>query len=106
MYETAEKAVRCTRALARDFAGRLNPQRNGHCIDLTADGLDKAQGISDMLRLMGWSEEGMLVIGDGENDRPMIRRFSDCTVKGASDQVKREARAVYDTVGEALLDHL
>lgn len=88
--------------LNESFSGSLSAHHNKGCIDITKAGVSKAGGILDLLKLRQWPEERVLVIGDGENDLPMIRRFKGFAVAGASAPVLAEAAGVFESVGELL----
>lgn len=101
-YETSEEARQSAEALSESFSKDLYAQHNGTCLDIIQKGVSKAGGISDMLALKGWPCDEVFVIGDGENDLSMIRRFGGFAVEGAREDTKEEATAIYGTVGEML----
>ena len=103
-YHDAATGEANARALDAAFGHALTVNLNGGCVDITSGGVDKATGLSDLGALLHWPAEGILAIGDGENDIPMIRRFAGFTVPCAADSVKAEARAVYADVGHMLRD--
>ena len=105
-YSTFEECTAYTAAVAEAFGDTLNPQTNDVCLDITRAGVDKCSGILSLLSLKGWPEKGLLAIGDGGNDLPMIRRFGGFTVTGATDEIKAEAAGVYASVGEMLRDNM
>ena len=102
-YFTAEEGKRHADALNESFSGEgVHAHQNKWCVDVTRSGVDKASGILELLRLRGWPEEGLLAIGDGENDLSMIRHFNGVTVPGAPDVVTSAASGIYATVGAML----
>lgn len=105
-YASAAEGEEYADALNEAFAGRLRAHQNGRCIDITGGGISKASGIAELLAMRQWPERGLLAVGDGGNDLPMIRRYGGFSVAGAAAAVQREATAVYDDVGEMLLAHL
>lgn len=105
-YATEEECERHAVALNAAFGERLWAQRNGTCIDITPPDVSKAQGLHDLLTHHGWPEKSLLVIGDGGNDIPMIKRYQGFTVPNASAAVKAEAIAVYNDVGAMLSAHM
>jgi HAD superfamily hydrolase (TIGR01484 family) len=80
--------------LREDFGDAIAVHPNKTTIDLNASGVDKANGIGELIRLNGWEDLPLLVIGDGGNDLGMIRRFSGYTVPGAQEDVVRAAKRV------------
>ncbi len=105
-YKTAEEAARAVEELMRDFGDDMAVHLSGFCVDLTAKGVNKAEGLMALLKLTGWSVDDVLVIGDTENDLSMIRRFGGFVVPSAKDHVKQAARGVYDSPGQMLLNNL
>ena len=102
-FETVDEAQAATETLNRKFAAQIFAQRNTYSLDIVTAGINKAQGVAKLLELKGW-RGAVHVIGDESNDLPMLRRFGGCTVSTAKDFVKREAAAVFDSVG-AMLNH-
>ena len=104
-FETAEEAQLAAETLNREFAAQIFAQRNTYSLDIVTAGINKAQGVSKLLELNDWRGK-ILVIGDEANDLPMLRRFGGCTVSTAKEYVKREASAVFDSVGAMLKNFL
>lgn len=99
-FITPDEAELAAEALNQKFPA-ISAQRNFNSVDIVPAAINKAQGVENLLRLMNWRGE-VHVIGDEANDLPMIKTFGGCTVSGAKDFVKREARAVFDSVGDML----
>jgi len=92
--------------LQESFHDRLSLNINGFFVDINNQGVNKLAGLLAMLAIQGWAAEGLLAIGDGENDISMIRRFKGFCVANAPEKVAKEAAAVYHNVGEMLMDRL
>ncbi len=105
-FETVETAQTATDALNKKFDDAIFAQRNTHSVDVVPAGINKAQGVENLLALRNWRGAKVHVIGDEANDLPMIRRFGGCTVATAKDYVKREASAIFDSVGDMLKNFL
>ena len=103
-YLDVADATACAKELTRDFGDVVVPQQNGRSVDMTKRGVSKATGIEDALRIFDLSADGLLAIGDGTNDIPMIERYGGFTVKGATDAVKRAAKKIYPDVAAMLRD--
>lgn len=101
-YRSPEEGGMRAAALDEAFGDVLRVHHNGSCVDITARGVCKAAGIRTLLEHTGWPSEGLLFIGDGENDIPAIREFAGFTVPGASAAVTAEASAVCASVGAML----
>ncbi len=101
-YPTLEACREWEYRLRDDFAGVIATHPNKISIDLNRAGVDKAQGVADLIAANGWQEHPVSVIGDGINDIGMIVRFGGFTVPGAQNEVAAAARKVYANVGEML----
>ena len=100
-FETVDEAQAAADALNRNFGDAIFAQLNTRSLDIVTAGMNKGAGVAKLLELTGW-RGAVHVIGDESNDLPMIRRFKGCTVSTAKDFVKREAAAVFDSVGDML----
>jgi Cof subfamily protein (haloacid dehalogenase superfamily) len=102
-YTTEEESEQYAGVLNAAFGEHLKAHHNGVCIDITAKGVNKAQGLHDLLEHYGWPEKDLLVIGDGGNDIPMLKRYNGFTVPNAGAAVKAEVLEIYADVGDMLL---
>lgn len=105
-YHTAEESERHAATLNAAFGDHVRAHHNGTCIDITAKDVDKARGLHNLLGYYGWAEKDLLVIGDGGNDLPMLRRYRGFTLPHADSAVLAAASAVYADVGAMLLCHM
>lgn len=99
---TFEDARRVTEAVARRFAGILNPLQNGTCIDIVPVGMDKAQGIRRLLSVCGARESDVVTVGDNVNDLAMIRAFRSYAMQNGVDEVKQAADGIVLSVTELI----
>ncbi len=100
-FETIEDTKFAAETLNLKFGEKIFAQRNTRSLDIVTAGINKAQGVENLLSVMNWRGE-VFVIGDESNDLPMIKKFGGYTVNTAKDFVKREATAIFDSVGEML----
>lgn len=105
-YETEAEYSKCADALLTDFKDKVSLNLNNYCIDINSPGVNKLAGILELLAIKGWPSEGLLAIGDAENDLSMIRHFKGFSVFNAHTKVVSEAAAVYDSVGNMLIDNM
>ena len=103
-FATAAESAAFADMVMTEFAGRLRAHQNGANTDVTDGRVDKAEGLLALSGLCGWPEPQVepLVIGDSENDLPMLRRFHGFAVATAPETVRRQAAAVYPNVGAML----
>ena len=101
-FPSSEDAQVAADALNEKFGDKIFAQKNTHSVDIVPVGINKGSGVENLLQLNGWTGAKVFVIGDETNDLPMIKKFGGCTVATAKDFVKREATAVFDSVGAML----
>ena len=100
-FATPEEAQTAASIINARFGTQIFAQKNTHSVDIVTAGINKAQGVENLLRVMDWRGK-VFVIGDESNDLPMIKKFGGYTVATAKDFVKREVRGVFDSVGAML----
>lgn len=105
-FDRAREAADCTAKINREFGDLFCAHLNISSVDITPAGVDKGSGVAEYLALAGGTAHTMLVVGDGENDLGMIRRFRGFTVENARPQVKEAAARVYRSVAELIEDHI
>lgn len=104
-YDSRETAAQCLEEIGAGLIG-LNAQLSGICVDIMNRGVDKATGLSALLKIKKQACERLLTIGDSENDLSMIKLFNGYAIKHAPDSIKLEASGIYDSVSSMLLDNL
>ena len=80
----------------------FNACPNERYVDIMAPGVDKAGGIERICRHFGVPASRVAVIGDGQNDIPMLQKFHSFAMARAAETVRRQASATAHSVGEAL----
>lgn len=105
-FASPKEAAVCAETVNREFGVVVRGHLNMECVDITPAGMDKSVGVETYRKLTGVSAEDVLVVGDGENDLDMIRRFHGYTVDNARPQVKEAAARVYRSVEELIGDHM
>ena len=102
-FKSPEEAKMSAEILNKKFGDVIFAQKNTHSVDIVIAGMNKARGVSNLVKIMDWRGE-IFVIGDESNDLPMIKAFNGYTVATAKDFVKREAKKIFNSVG-AMLNH-
>ena len=106
-YETEEIANNYAKRINNEFEGAFLANMNLNCIDICAKGINKAQGVKELLNLQkDKCFEQVLTIGDAQNDVPMIKEFEGYSLNSATMHAKNVATKLYDSVGEMLLDNM
>ena len=101
-FASPDEAQAAADTLNRKFGDKIRAQKNTHSVDVVPVGINKAQGVENLLRLMNWHGAKVFAVGDESNDLPMIKHFGGYTVATAKDFVKHEATAIFDSVGDML----
>ena len=104
-FDTIEDAA-AARELIEHEIPELCGNQNRVYLDVNVRPVDKKFGVESLIRLMGWNDDELHVIGDDKNDLPMIVGFNGYTVSQAAAFMHQAARKVYDSVGAMLLDNL
>ncbi len=83
-----EPAQRITDAVREKFGDKVNPLRNGGCVDIVPAGVDKAKGIYALIEHLGASKEDVIAVGDNVNDKAMIAEFFSYAMENAVEEIK------------------
>jgi HAD superfamily hydrolase (TIGR01484 family) len=103
-YASEADYLQNAKRLKACFQDQLALNLNGYFIDINKSGVNKLAGLLDLLTIRDWPSEGLLAIGDGENDIAMIDHFRGYCVSNAPAEVVNASAGVYQNVGEMLLD--
>ncbi len=104
--ETAEKASEVVNKIEEKYSDILTPLQNGTCIDIVPVGVNKAQGIYALLKLVGGKYEDVIAVGDNINDRHMIAEFRSYAMANAVDSIKKTADDIVDDVTDIIIKEL
>ncbi|WP_315437299.1 HAD hydrolase family protein [uncultured Selenomonas sp.] len=105
-FRDREETLAAFAAIDSDFPNIFTGNMNRQFLDLNRAGVNKSMGIADFVRHMGWEAHDLFIIGDDRNDLAMIEKYGGYTVRRAQPFMHEAARAVYDSVGAMLRDHL
>ncbi len=86
-----DEAARVSTLIRERFGEFLNPLQNGTCIDIVPAGMDKAEGIYNLLSLTGGKKEDVIAVGDNINDAAMIKEFYSYAMANGVDYIKELA---------------
>ncbi len=104
-FENAEEAAKSKEKLEREFS-MLGGNQNRQFLDINMRGVNKKYGVEKLLEIKKWENCPIYVIGDDANDLPMISRFNGYTVKNSAQFMHKEAKKIYESVGEMLLENI
>lgn len=103
--DTPEEAL-ATSAIVKQKFPQIVGNINRNYIDFNMQEANKRDGLRNLLRTAGCQPENVFFIGDDRNDLLAIQYFHGYTVATAADFVKQEAAAVYQSVGDMLLQNI
>lgn len=102
ILDTFEEAASITASIQEQFKEIVTPLQNGRCIDIVPIGMNKAEGLYQLLAVLNAKYEDLIVVGDNINDLDMITEFHSYAVENALPEVKKQADAVVFGVTELI----
>lgn len=100
--DTFENASLVTQKTGEKYGNILNPLQNGICIDIVPSGVDKAQGIYELLKITGGKKEDIIAVGDNINDEAMIKEFYSYAMANGVDSIKAIADNITHSIEELI----
>ena len=97
-----KEAARVTALIGERFGEYLNPLQNGTCIDIVPLGMDKAQGIYNLLSLVGGEKADVIAVGDNVNDEAMIKEFYSYAMENGVASIKALADCITVSIEELI----
>lgn len=101
-FDYPKISAKCAAVLNEKFSADIHAYPNAKSVDITPVEISKRQGLEILMKEMKWQDCELFVIGDEVNDLPMIQAFGGYTVNTARDEIKSQAKKVFDDVGEML----
>ncbi len=101
-----ETSARVTAKIKEKFGEYVNPLQNGTCIDIVPKGLDKAQGIYELLHIIGGKKEDVIAVGDNINDEAMIKEFFSYAMANGVEHIKEIADKETCSIEELIYSEL
>ncbi len=101
--ESDEAATEVVSKIEAKYSDVLTPLQNGNCIDIVPVGVDKAQGIYSLLKIVGGRHDDVIAVGDNINDRHMIAEFRSYAMENAVDSIKKLANAIVGDVTDIMI---
>lgn len=99
---TVEESARVTHEIKNKFGEYLNPLQNGRCIDIVSADMNKAQGLYNLLKIVGAEYGDMITVGDNINDTHMIAEFRSYAMENAVQSIKDIADYITESVTELI----
>lgn len=99
---SVDEATVVVKKIEEKYSDFLTPLQNGTCIDIVPNGVNKAQGIYALLKLVGATYDDVIAVGDNINDTHMIAEFHSYAMENAVDSIKAIADNVVSDVTEII----
>ena len=92
IMQKPEKRTRwAVRKIRRKYGLHVTPLQNGFCIDIVPRGINKAQGLRTLAKLLEVDKRDIVAVGDNINDMAMIKAFRSYAMENGVDKLKRAA---------------
>jgi hydroxymethylpyrimidine pyrophosphatase-like HAD family hydrolase len=102
MLETEEEAERIVLKIEEKYKNILTPLQNGECIDIVPFGVNKANGIYELLKVIGCEYDDVITVGDNINDTHMIKEFRSYAMESGVDYIKSIANYITTGITELI----
>ena len=103
-FDPEEHLEKCVAKLRELYADKINPQLNGHCVDIPPAGVSKGKAVKRMAEYFGVEDGNIYTAGDNDNDVTMLEMHHGYTVPHGSKACKAAAEKIMWNVGEMLDD--
>lgn len=103
--DTIDEASEVTVKINEKYKDIFTPLQNGNCIDIVPVGVDKAQGMYTLLKIIGGKYDDVIAVGDDINDTHMIKEFYSYAMENAVDSIKKLANGIVSDVTEIMLKY-
>ena len=100
--DTVDEATVVVKKIEEKYSDILTPLQNGNCIDIVPNGVNKAQGIYALLKLVNATYDDVIAVGDNINDTHMIAEFRSYAMENAVDSIKAIADDIVSDVTEII----
>ena len=103
---TPEETFRVIGCIKERFARELNPLKNGCCIDIVSNQMNKAEGIRRLIKRIGVEESRVVAVGDDLNDADMIKAFPSYAMDNGVEEIRKIAGRTVPGIDELIRDLL
>ena len=98
--DSTDEATKVVKKIESKYSDILTPLQNGNCIDIVPQGVNKAQGIYSLLKIVGAEYDDVIAVGDNINDTHMIAEFRSYAMENAVDSIKDLADYIVSDITE------
>lgn len=104
--DTVDEATVVVKNIEEKYSDILTPLQNGNCIDIVPQGVNKAQGIYALLKLVNATYDDVIAVGDNINDTHMIAEFCSYAMENAVDSIKELADYIISDITEIIVKEI
>ena len=97
-----EQAACIAQKVKERFGDHFNPMQNGTSVDIVRGDVNKATGLTHLLKLVGARHEDMITVGDNTNDYHMIEAFRSYAMANGVQSIKELADFVTPSVTQLI----
>lgn len=106
VLENKERAAEIIVLIQENYGDFLTPLQNERCIDIVPKGVNKAEGMYQIMEFFHAKFEDILVVGDNLNDLDMIREFNSYAMENGIKEIKCIAKHITKSVTHLIEDEL
>lgn len=101
-FDPEDHLKECVERLVNLYGDKINPQLNGHCVDIPPSQVSKGKAVLRMAEYFGVDADNIYTAGDNDNDLSMIQMHHGFTVPHGSPACKAAAEKIKLNVAEML----
>jgi len=101
-HSTEEAAAMVAAKVRQQFGERFHSMQNGLSVDIVHIEVNKANGLSRLVELLGASDNDVITVGDNVNDYDMIKAFRSYAMENGVDTIKTLADFTTPGVAELI----
>lgn len=106
LFEDRGKIEPLAEKVEAKYGHQMNALRNGRCLDIAPFGIDKAEGIRRLCRVLGVSEQEVIAIGDELNDVAMLKAYTSYAMRHGNPLLAEFVNGMADSVAEVIRKEL
>lgn len=101
-FSSNDEAYSIAKTINTRYHKKLQAYVNKYCVDIISYGVNKQTALLELLSQKNWSENSLYVLGDSENDIPMLQYFKGFAINPSNDIIKKYADKTYTSVNDFL----
>lgn len=99
-FKDADQTQKATEMVNLHY-GKVKAFANEWNLDIVCSGVDKAEGVTILLKTTGWQGR-VITVGDSYNDLCMLKRFGGYTMSSADEKMRNQALYICKSVADCM----